>query len=703
MKSTYLKMLFISMLAISSSTIFSQFNNFGGQVETPATWSFSTEKIGDNLYNLVFTAEVKDGWYIYSTEIAEGGPMPTAIEFDQTDKYQVVGTPVEATKPKSKYDEVFEMNVGAHYNQAIIKQRVKLLQPGKIDITGLVSYQGCKDGTCTYDEPSFSISLTGIEKEVKKQESTSTNQKVEAIPEQTKEPEVSKDSSTESTPVKSIDTTSSTPETTVEKSGNTGTGKKKTSKTFLGMILLALGLGFASLTTPCVYPIIPLTVSFFTRADSRAKAIKDAVVFGLSITLIYSFLGFVVGLTGIDIPGLIARNWIANLVFFIIFILFAFSFFGLFEIMLPTSLSNKIDSRADKGGILGPFFMGLATVVISFSCTGPIATVVLGAATDGQILTPTFAMMAYGAAFALPFSLLAIFPSALKKMPKSGGWMNSIKVFFAFVMLAISMKFLSIVDVYLGLNLLSRPVFISIWISIFTLLGLYLLGIIKFSHDSELKHLGVFRLLVATGAFAFAIYLVPGLFGAKLEGLSSMLPPKSGQEFDLTSVTSHRKADINKGICGPASYTGKFHFPAGIKGYFDYEEALSCAEETGMPIFLEFTGISCSNCKVMEQKVISKPEISSILKEKYVVLALYTDDKTKLPEEKWVTSNYDGKVKKTLGRVNRDIEMTRFTTAATPLYVILDQDGEVKAGPKTYNDFDLDAEKFKAFLLEGLK
>jgi len=432
--------------------------------------------------------------------------------------------------------------------------------------------------------------------------------------------------------------------------------------------------------------MIPLTVSFFMRGQkSRIKAISEAIVFGISIIFIYTIIGIIVALLkNPNAVNSLNTHWIPNMLFFTVFIILSVSFFGAFEIILPGKLTGSIDKQADKGGYIGAFFMALAMTVLSFSCTGPIVASLLIKASQGEVLEPIVGMFGFSFIFAVPFTLLAIFPSWLKNLPKSGGWLNSVKVSLAFIMLAFAFYFIGRIEQTYHLKLLGRDLFIAIWIVIFTLLGFYLLGKIKFSHDSEVKNISIPRLFLSIISFSFVVYLVPGLFGAELRGISVLLPPREVQKFEITKTKSLNQESVmitetkpENSLCVTPKYSDFLHPPHGLEGYFVYEEALSCAKQQNKPLFIDFAGHSCSNCKKMYNKVWSDPEVLNILKNDFVIVALYVDDKTKLPQDEWITSSYDGKVKKTIGKKNADFQVSRFKTNALPLYAIVDHKGNI--------------------------
>jgi thiol:disulfide interchange protein DsbD len=372
-----------------------------------------------------------------------------------------------------------------------------------------------------------------------------------------------------------------------------------------------------------------------------------------------------------------------------LFVVFAASFFGAYEIILPNKWVSGADSRVDRGGFVAAFFLGLTTVLVSFACTGPIVGALLVEAASGDVLRPTIGMFGFGLGFALPFFLFALFPSIMSKLPKSGGWLNSVKVVLGFVMLAFSLKFLSAIDTVYGLGILGRDIFLAIWIVLFFMLGLYLMGKIKFAHDSDLKHIGVFRFVLIIAVFSFTLYLVPGLFGAPLTGISSLLPPRETLSIDLTKNTVNQNNITDFKSRESVKYGDKFELPYGLSGYFDYKEGMEAARQQGKPVFLDFKGHACSNCKEMEAKVWSDARVLQRLRDNFVIIALYCDDRTKLPEEEWYTSPFDNKVKNTIGKVNTDLEIRMFGTNTQPLYVITDHDGNM-LGKKMEHNLNID-------------
>lgn len=547
-------------------------------------------------------------------------------------------------------------------DEATLTQKVRLKNDEPVEISGYVLFMGCDDEMCLPpNEAEFSFRFN--------QDNAASAQSASAL-----------------------DSENTT--------GDRVSGSASGQALWLFILISALA-GFAAILTPCVFPMIPMTVSFFMRgSNNRGVAIRNGMFFGLSILLIFAFLGalFTFGLFGPNVGNILSTHWIPNLLFFILFTVFAISFFGAFELVLPGNLVNKTDSKAEQGGMVGAFFMALTTVIVSFSCTGPfIGALIIEAVQDGG-MRPLIGMSFFGFAFATPFTLLAVFPSALKKLPKSGGWLNSVKVVFAFILLAFGLKFLSNIDQVYGLNLISRDVYLAIWMVLFFFLGLYLLGKIKFSHDSEVTHLGVGRLFMSVASFAFVIYLFTGLLGSPLKSISALLPPQSaGTSYISGGAYAGTLQSGQNELCGPAKYADKLHLPHGLAGYFEYEQGMACAEEQNKPVFLVFKGHACANCKKMENGVWTDPRALKMLAEDYIVIALYTDDRTSLPENEWVTSEVDGKVKKTMGKKNLDFQIQEYATNTIPYHVIIEPDGNQHQLGVTFKD-----DEFVNFLESGL-
>jgi thiol:disulfide interchange protein DsbD len=674
------------------------------QVVNPVQWDFSVEKENNKTAYLIFKADIDSGWHLYSQNFPEGGPIRTSFNFDKSDQFELEGETTEEPEPEEEFDETFGIKVRHFSGQATFKQKINLQTDQAFDISGNIEYQVCQEEKCVYFNPDFTFQVPGAEKASGIEEETEDKDAADVATNNKKEQEdfvtaeQQEPDKTESTE-KEKEGASGSSETQVGKQDLTS------NKSLLGFFLLSIVFGLAGILTPCVFPMIPMTVSFFMQeSKSRFNGVIKALIFGLSVIILYTSVGIIVSLTsaGADFTTVLGTHWIPNLIFFLLFLTFAASFFGLFEIVLPSGLANKADRQVDKGGFVASFFMALTLVIVSFSCTGPIVGALLVKAVGGSVIEPTVGMFGFALGFGLPFTLLAIFPGWLKNLPQSGGWMNSVKVVLAFIILAFAFKFLSNIDQNYHLGILSRDLYLSIWIAIFALLGFYLLGKIKLPHDSNLKHISVFRLILAIASFSFAIYLVPGLFGANLSSISGLLPPASAQKFDITAVSSGSAAqvsDAGETMCEDPKYADILNLPYNIKGYFEYEQGLDCAKELNKPALVYFTGHSCSNCKKMQAEVWSDPAVQKRLNQDYVLVALYIDDRKKLPEAEWIKSDYDGKVKKTLGKKNMAIEIDRFGVNTQPYYRVLTPDGETVG---EYMGYTTRAQEFIDWLDKGV-
>jgi len=671
--------------------------------------SFNKEhpKTGD-IVEVILKANVPSGLHMYSTyNKCDIGPLKLIVNFEKQAAYQLLGEPFSVGDKKIK-DEIFNCEVGEFFNQAEVRQKIKVLS-NNIDIKGTIEGQWCTDAQCFNFGSLIPVNFKGQ----LKAEGSTIEEAVEAVTPD--EPVVTPVDTTQA-----IDSTktSNTNAVMSYKFDPQAPNAKCINKTFngelsetdtesnWGLFWLAFLSGLAGLLTPCVFPMIPMTVSFFLKdKKSQSKAIMNGLFFGVSIIGIYVIIGTLTAFAfGADAGNFISTHWIPNILFFIIFLIFAFSFFGAFEIVLPTALTNKVDREADKGGLYGIFFMALTLAIVSFSCTGPIVGSVLVQSAGGEFSRPIIAMLGFGFAFALPFSLFAIFPNWLSNLPKSGGWLNSVKVVFGFVELALSLKFLSIVDQTYHWHILDREVYLSLWIIIFGLMGLYLLGKLKFSHDSDMPYLNVPRLLLATITLSFVMYMIPGLWGAPLKALSGYLPPMSTQDFDINR--SIREAQgIQGNMCKKPNYSQDFHIAHGLTGYYDYDEAVECAKSLKKPLFIDFTGHGCVNCRKMEEMVWSDPRVLKLLREEYVIASLYVDDKkVKLPETEWFTGKYSKRLIKTLGHKNTEIEICYFGKNSQPLYCLLDGKEDLLQTPvgSEINHKQFDTEEFLKFLENGL-
>lgn len=659
-------------------------------------WSYTVNETGnDNIYNIIFDAVIDSPWHMYDLGPYEDGPNATAFEFEKNDNYRLTDGIRHNIEPKKINDPIFMMELGYFASKASFVQTVEVLSQDDFILTVAVEYQLCDDQSCLMPtEYEFEIPLKGTGKTVdvvENEEDNSEDFAEAVIPADEKK--------NSGSVVARVSEPNSEPEITVYDTGEALKGS------FWTLIISAILWGFAALLTPCVFPMVPMTVSYFLKYSEKKNRGKfGAILYGIFIVALYTIpIGAIILITYFaggktvtaDIFNWLATHWLPNVLFFIIFLLFAASFFGAFELRMPGKLINKSDSKADRGGVGGIFFMALTLVLVSFSCTGPIVGSILISATQGEIWEPVLAMFVFSAAFALPFSLLAVFPSFIGKLPKSGGWLNSVKIVLGFIEIALAFKFLSVADQTYHWGLLDREIYLSIWITVFALLGFYFLGKLRFAHDSEVKHIGVFRLTLSIITFSFVVYMVPGLWGAPLKGLSGYLPPIHTQDFRIGSNTQASESTVMMS----AKYSDFLSLPAGINGFFDYEEALEYSRKVKKPLFIDFTGHGCVNCREMEAKVLSDQRIINLLNEEFVVVAIYTDDRKELPQKEWVTTE-EGKILKTLGKVNSHLANNKYGVGALPYYVIIDGSENIIAPPMGYN---LSIPAFIEFLESGKK
>jgi thiol:disulfide interchange protein DsbD len=699
-----------------------------GQILEPAKWSTATSvneiEAGQEL-DLIFNAVIDQNWYLYSSDFdPDLGPIVTEFTFEPDDSYELIGG-IRPINPKKKYDDLWEGDITYFREKGQFRQTIKVLT-SDFKVTGSYVYQVCSDidGKCINFEEEFIFDKVKVlgqgegkseepGKEINGEpadettEESKTNNTKEADPEENKSiPPIEADPIDFDNEDKSQAQDPASAE--VDKSKSLLSQRSSTDPySLLAFMVIAFLGGLAALLTPCVFPMIPMTVSFFTgRAKTRRQGVKNALLYGFSIILIYTLVGSILApFMGPEMANVLATHWVPNVIFSLVFLLFALSFFGLFEITLPSSFVNKMDRKADKGGLIGIFFMAFTLVLVSFSCTGPIVGSILVESAGGLVLKPILGMLGFSLAFAIPFTLFAIFPEWLNTLPKSGGWLNTVKVVLGFVELAFALKFLSVADQAYHWGLLDREIYLALWIVIFAMLGFYILGKIRLPHDSKLETIGVSRLMISIVIFSFVIYLIPGMFGAPLKALAGYLPPMSTHDFPLldevrNNAGSGTMASDKDELCDSPKYADFLHLPHGIKGYFDYEQAIQCAREKNKPLFIDFTGHGCVNCREMEARVWSDPEVLKILKNDYIVVALYVDDKTTLPDNAWYTSTYDDKVKKSIGKQNADFQITKYNNNAQPFYVLLDNEEKILIPPKAY---DLNIRNFVDFLEEGKK
>ena len=660
------------------------------QLVKPPKWTFtlepSTLQVGENA-TVIMEAEIPMGWYVYSNDFDKDlGPLLTEFIPAESGDF-AIASQLKAINPKKKFDEVWEGDVTYFMGKGRFEQPVTIKVTSGT-IKGSLEYQMCSDltGQCINYEQDIEIEFTAKKTSISSS-AASPEAAVHTDPKANLEVDQKKllDTTTENSPFELMESSASgeaeqqtvaQPSTQIQ--DYTAEGE---NESVWGFMVLAFLAGLAALITPCVFPMIPMTVSFFTgRSKKRSEGIRQAFIYGISIIAIYTVAGTAVAaIQGPEFANWLATHWLPNLFFFGIFIFFALAFLGMFELTLPSSLVNKVDAKAEQGGLAGIFFMAFTLVLVSFSCTGPIVGSILISSAGGELVKPVLGMFSFGLAFAIPFTLFAIFPEWMQRLPKSGGWLNSVKVVLGFLELALAFKFLSIADLVYHWGILDRDIFLVIWIVIFGALGLYLLGKIRLPHDSKLEYISVPRLLLALLTFMFVVYMIPGLFGAPLKYLSGYLPPLTTQQFKIGELSSTISPSTRS-----VKYGDLLHIPYGIEGYFDYEEALAAAKKEGKPLLIDFTGHGCVNCRKMEENVWSDPQVLARLKNDFVMVALYIDERLELPESEWYTSSYDGKVKKTLGKQNADFQITRFNNNAQPYYVILDHKEQLLAPPRGY-------------------
>ena len=646
-----------------------------------ADWKSTVEHLEGDAYRIVLEASIPAPYHMYDMGPYEDGPNATTIVFTPGEGVTLEGDVEQLTQPDRHYDKTFEMEIGTFAGKALFAQRVKLTVP-ESSVKAQIEWMLCDDTSCM---PPDDTELTI------------------AIP-------------AGSTPGSAAATAPAEPEKAPAAEVAPAQKDAAGGGSLWALIIEAILWGFAALLTPCVFPMVPMTVSFFMKsAGSPALGRIRAGMYGFFIVALYTLpIAAIILITRVlggdavtaDIFNWLATHWLPNILFFLVFMVFAASFFGAFEITMPSWMVNKTDSKADSKGLAGIFFMALTLVLVSFSCTGPIVGSVLIKSTAGEFWSPIVTMLAFSVAFALPFTLFAFFPSMLKKLPKSGGWLNSVKVVLGFIEVALGMKFLSVADQTYHWGLLDREIYLAVWIVTFSLLGLYLLGKIKFAHDSDMPYLGVGRLALAIVTFSLVVYLVPGMWGAPLKGLSGYLPPLHTQDFVIGQqdgsgpAPAGGEARMLLTVDGQKPKHSDFlHLPHNLEGFFDLKEAEAYAAKVGKPLFIDFTGHGCVNCREMEARVWSDPQVLDILRNDYVIVALFSDDKKVLPESEWVTTD-SGKVLKSLGKINSYYALKTFGVNAQPYYVLQGRDGKELVPPRGY---DLSVPGFVEFLRSGVE
>jgi len=697
--------------------------SINAQVKNPVKWKIEYKESGKNMYEIVFNASIGEGWHLYDLGPYTDGPNPTVFTFDASPNYKKSGGVKMLIQPKIEFDEMFQMKIGYFLNKAQFAQTFQVLSKDSVTVKGFIEWMVCDNGSCLPPtEYEFAVKLPGARGATVATTTAAKNAPIVVTP--------SKANPATTTPVNAT-----TPESVTETAPDNATMSTDTAtispatenvavpaatgeprKSLWAVILEAIVWGFVALLTPCVFPMVPMTVSFFLK-NSQSAENKGAKAKGKLMASLYGF--FIIALYTVpiaviilvtyfaggeavtaDIFNWLATHWLPNVIFFLVFMIFAASFFGAFEITMPSWMVNKSDSKSDKGGFIGVFFMALTLVLVSFSCTGPIVGTILIKSTQGEIWEPIITMLAFSTAFALPFTIFAFAPSLLKELPKSGGWLNSVKVVLGFLEVALGLKFLSVADQTYHWGILDREVYLAIWIVVFTLLGFYLLGKIRFAYDSPKDHLGVGRLTLSIVVFSFVVYMIPGMWGAPLKALSGYMPPINSQDFNLQQERNgENTGNTTSGPGFTAKYSDFLHLPHGLQGFFEYKEALAYAKSVGKPLFIDFTGHGCVNCREMEARVWSDPRVLKLFRERFVMLALYADDKKEADEKDWVT-NENGRVLKSIGKINSHLAMAKFNVNAQPYYAILDPNTERHITPP--RGYDLDIEKFIQFLEAGL-
>lgn len=679
----------ISTIVLSLIVLMAQ-----AQILTPVTWEIRLDdKNGATEKEIIFTATCEKGWHLYDMNLPEGGPVSTSFTFETLTGAKLIGEPTPSVKPTTVYDEQFAMDLRWYAGSVSFTQKFQVTDAKKFKMEGEVEFMACNDETCLPpDRVSFAFDKTSIHADAS---AASSNEPTEGTPAEATQPEESAPASapatTEPTPTKPIamptadqlNGLTDTPQLwtpVIDKLKAFGdTTISATDTSWLFIFIAGFIGGLVALLTPCVWPMIPMTVSFFLkRTKDRKKAIRDAITYGLSIIVIYLAMGLLItGIFGASALNDLSTNAIFNILFFLLLVVFAISFLGAFELVLPASWTSKLDSKADSTtGVLSIFFMSFTLVLVSFSCTGPIiGTLLVQAASMGTAIGPAIGMFGFALALSIPFSLFAIFPNMLQNMPKSGGWLNSVKVVLGFLELALALKFLSVADLAYGWRILDREVFIVLWIVIFALLGFYLLGKIKFSHDSDLKYVSVPRLFMAIISLAFAVYMIPGLWGAPLKAISAFAPPLYTQDFNLYKNEVHAAFD-------------------------NYDAGMAYARQTNKPVIIDFSGYGCVNCRKMEASVWTDPEVKRILENDYVLITLMVDDKTKLPQTIEIQENGKTRKLKTIGDKWSYLQRSKFGANAQPFYILLDGDGQPLGPSYAFNE---DVSQYLQFLREGLR
>ncbi|HNR18537.1 MAG: thioredoxin family protein [Bacteroidetes bacterium] len=663
-----IKRIFLLLTFLSFSLTATQ-----AQIVKVVEWTYTVEQT-DKEATLVFKATVKDKYHLYSQFLESAdGPLPTTFNLNKNKNFTITGK-VSEQSGEEVFDQVFQMKVKYFSHETEFRQKIKINSLSKFNINGTIDYMACDDRSCVMEQADFEFVINPNAKPAAEVKDTATTVAIA-------QPLVDTTQETQTV----IDTNIINQNQTVnlnDDCGNWASGDFVADNSFWGIFIAGFIGGLLALLTPCVFPMIPMTVSFFTkRSSSKRKGVINAFIYALSIIVIYVAIGFFVTITlGSDALNDLSTNGFFNMAFFVIFIIFAMSFFGAFEIVLPSWMVNKADAQSDKGGLLGIFFMAFTLSLVSFSCTGPIiGTLLVEAAHGRSYLGPVTGMTGFAVALALPFALFAAFPGWLNSLPKSGGWLNSVKVCLGFIELALALKFLSNVDLAYHWDFLKREIFIACWVVIFGMMGLYLLGKLKFSHDSDIGHISVTRFMFALITLCFAAYMTPGIWGAPVKLLSGILPPEYYKEWRTTTDTD----------C-----------PHNLSCFHDYDEGMAYAKTQNKPVLIDFTGYNCANCRKMEDDVWSDPKVLKKLSDDYVLISLYVDDKTEMPEDKQYISKFNGKKIKTKGNRWSEMQAMRYNANTQPMYVLVDHKEQTLAKP--WSGYENNSAKYAQFLDEGL-
>ncbi|WP_281233072.1 protein-disulfide reductase DsbD family protein [Flavobacterium gelatinilyticum] len=667
-------------------------SNLTAQIYDPVSFTTSVKEIGENKYTLVITAKIDKGWHVYSQNVPDGGPAPTSFTFQPSKNYKKTGSVVEP-KGHEVDDPVFQMRIKYFEDKAVFTQNIERKSADAFTIDATVFFMVCNDNSClppsekevkfTFKKSDIPVKTEETAKAVTDTKDTDSIQNTESITKQDTTNNTTNSVSTAGTDAPKV-------------SDNTEKTPSAADESLWTLFFFSFLGGLAALFTPCVFPMIPMTVSFFTKqSKNKAAGIRNAMMYGIFIIVIYVILGsMVTAIFGADALNALATNVVFNIVFFLLLLVFALSFLGAFEIVLPSSWLTKIDQKSEIGGAFGIFFMALALAVVSFSCTGPIVGTLLVQAASQAGIAPIVGMLGFSLAIALPFTLFAAFPGWMNSLPKSGGWLNSVKVVLGFLELALAFKFLSNADLVLQLHLLEREVFLAIWIAIFTVLAFYLFGKIQLSHDTPSTHISVGRLSLGIVVLAFVVYMIPGLWGAPLQYISGFPPAKQYSEspngFGNAIIQNTDKTALPEG-----AESG----PNGIPTFHNYDEGLAYAKKVNKPIMIDFTGYACVNCRKMEERVWPDPKVLAVLNNDVVLISLYVDDKRPLPKEEQVVSKITGKVLKYTGQKWSELQILKYKTNAQPYYVLMDHNEKDLNKPSAYNP---DINAYYNWLQEGI-